>query len=185
MGCGGDYLPHDSLLLVEGSGFFHHFEGFDNVADLDVVEVFEADTTFEVTDHFAGVVLMALEGGNLTGVHHHAVTEEAGKGVTGKLAVRDHTTGDDADLGHGEGIAHFGLAKVHFLRHRSEHAGHSGLDLFTQLVDDIVEADIDLFLFSTSLTLAVGRTLKPMMMALEAAASMISDSEIADRKSVV
>ena len=28
---------------LQRSGFFDHFEGFDNIADLDVVEVFEAD----------------------------------------------------------------------------------------------------------------------------------------------
>ena len=80
-------MPPGILLLVQRSGFFHHFEGFDNVADLDVVEVFETDAALEVADHFAGIVLMTLEGSDLAGVDHHAVAQEAGKSGTGELAV--------------------------------------------------------------------------------------------------
>ena len=60
---------------LERSGFFNGLKGFDDVADLDVVEVFEADAAFVALDHFAGVVLEALEGADLAGVDHHAVAQ--------------------------------------------------------------------------------------------------------------
>ena len=54
---------------LQRSGFFDHFVGFDNVADLDVVEVFEADAALVALEDFADVVLEAAERGNLAVVH--------------------------------------------------------------------------------------------------------------------
>ena len=72
---------------LQGGSLFDGLEGFDDVADLDVVEVLQAHAAFVALDHFAGVVLEALEGADLAGVDHHAVAEQAHAGVTGDLAV--------------------------------------------------------------------------------------------------
>lgn len=108
---------------LQRSGFFDHFEGFDNIADLDVVEVFEADAALVALEDFADVVLEAAERGNLAVVHNHAVAEQTDAGVTGELAVDDMAARDGADLRHGEDFAHFGLAEVHLAADGSEQTG--------------------------------------------------------------
>ena len=59
--------------------------------------------------------------------------------------------GHGADLGDAEGLADLGLALVDFLEHRREQAGHGLLDLVGQVVNDRVQADVDLLLLGQRL----------------------------------
>ncbi len=54
-----------------------HDEGLENIADLDIIELFKSDTAFVALCHFLGVVLEALERGDLILENDHAVTKDA------------------------------------------------------------------------------------------------------------
>ena len=47
--------------FLQRRGFFDSFESFDDVANLDVIEVFKAHAALIALDHFLGVILEALE----------------------------------------------------------------------------------------------------------------------------
>ena len=46
---------------LERSRLFHGFKGFDDVPDLDVVEILEAHAAFHALGHFPGVILEAFQ----------------------------------------------------------------------------------------------------------------------------
>src|SRR5206468_7935752 len=85
-----------------------HREHLDDVADLDVVEPFEADATLEASLHFADIVLEPSQRPNLPFVDHDVVANETGVGVAGPRdpPFGDQTAGDRSVLRHLEGIAH-------------------------------------------------------------------------------
>lgn len=120
--------------------------GFDGVAFLDVVASLEGDTALEVGGDFLDVVFETLEGGDVAGEDHHAVADEAGFVGTGDFTVDDIGTGDVADLGDVEDLAHFDHRGDFFLDDGLEHAFHGFLDFLDGVVDDGVEADVDAFL---------------------------------------
>ena len=54
------HLPRPDSL--QRRRFFNSFESLDDVANLDVIEVFKAHAALIALDHFLGVILEALEG---------------------------------------------------------------------------------------------------------------------------
>ena len=120
--------------------------GFDGVAFLDVVTALEGDTALKVGGDFFDVVFEALEGCNVAGEDHHAVANEAGFVAARDFAVDHVGTGDVADLGDVEDLAHFDHGSDFFLDDGLEHAFHGLLDFFDGVVDDGVEANVDAFL---------------------------------------
>src|SRR5262245_8196541 len=64
-----------------GSSDLGYAEGFQNVANLDVVEVGDAYAAFKAGANFAGVVFEALERAELGGVDNGAVAQHAHLGV--------------------------------------------------------------------------------------------------------
>jgi hypothetical protein len=54
-----------------------HLEGLDGVADLDVVEVLDAQAALVTVGHFLGIVLESLEIAEVAGVDHDAVSDQA------------------------------------------------------------------------------------------------------------
>src|SRR5215218_5179872 len=77
-----------------------HNEGFDDVADLDVVVLLEADAAFEPRLDLGHVVLEASQRADLAFVNDHVVAEQARLRVarTGDAPLRDHAAGDGAEL---------------------------------------------------------------------------------------
>ena len=84
---------------LERSRLFHGFKGFDDVPDLDVVEILEAHAAFHALGHFPGVILEAFQGGNPAGIYHHAVAQQPYAGGTDDLSIRHEAAGNDSDLG--------------------------------------------------------------------------------------
>ncbi len=72
-----------------------------------------------------------------------AIAKEANLGATGDLTAAHAATGDGADPGHTEDLADLGFAGDHFFELGRQHADHRLLDVFEQLVDDLVRADLD------------------------------------------
>src|SRR5262249_16327091 len=75
-------------------------EHLDHVADLDVVEFFEADAALEARLHLADVVLEAAERSDLAFVDDDVVAHEARLRVAGArdAALGDHAARDRAEL---------------------------------------------------------------------------------------
>ena len=106
-----------------------------------------------------------------------ALAEEADLGAAGDGAVVHVAAGDWPDPGHREDLADLGLAGDDLFELGREQADHGVLDVLEDLVDDLVGADLDVLGCSaSSRALRSGRTLKPMIVALDAAASWMSFS---------
>src|SRR4029453_6652578 len=121
-----------------------HLEHFDDVANLDVVEVLQADTALEPGLHLGDVVLEAAQGGELAFPHDDAVANQASLGValSRDAAITDLAAGDGADFRHAECLAHRRTADPHFFERRIQHAGHRLFDLIGHVVDDRMHADV-------------------------------------------
>ena len=104
-------LPGDLLLGV----------AFDDVADLDVVEILDVETAVHAGGDFLDVVLVTLQGAESARVDHDAIADDADLRVTGDLAVQNHTAGDGADLADLEGFADFEVAGNHLQKRRKAH----------------------------------------------------------------
>src|SRR6266852_7546991 len=108
-----------------------HGEDLDDVADLEVVELLEADAALEARLHLADVVLEAAERSYLAFVDDDVVAEETRLRVAG---TRDapfghHAAGNRAELRHLERLAHVGHADADFLESRLQEPCHRLLHL--------------------------------------------------------
>src|SRR5204863_1958666 len=142
--------------LTELGGEFLGCEGFDEVADLDILVTGEVDAALDALADFADIVLEALERGDLTLPEFGAFAEEANLGVAADEAIGDAAAGDLADLGDLEDVEHLGAAGVVLLEDGLEETVHGFSDLVLQLVDDGVQADLDVFALGDFGGLAVG-----------------------------
>ena len=90
----------------------------------------------------------------MTLMEYDAVADNADLSVALDLAVLHIAAGDGAHLRHLEGLAHLGDAGVlfHDIRRQKTHA--RGVDVLNRLVDDAIQADVDLFLLCLLLRLA-------------------------------
>src|SRR5687768_8820813 len=118
----------------------------DLVAVLDVVEVLEPDAALEALAHLGDVVLEAAQrpDGALPG--DDAVADEPRARVAPDDAVEHAAARDDARLRHAEGLEDERLAQNLLGLDLVEHADHGGAYLLLDLVDDRVEADVDVLL---------------------------------------
>src|SRR5690606_27946871 len=133
------------------------FDCLDLVTDLDVVELAEADTSFEVRTNLGDVVLEATQ--RLDGEpvpHHDAVADDPRLGVPGDGSGAHDDTCDVSELGGTEYLADFGDTRLDFFVLRLEHALERVLDVFESVVDDRVEPDIHAFPHRTVAGLRIG-----------------------------
>src|SRR5260370_30187734 len=101
-----------------------HVEAFENVPNLDVVEVGDACTTLKAGADFVGVVLEPAQRTDPPGIDHDAFTEHADLGVALEYAIEHVTAHDGADTLDTERIAHFRAPQMRFLENRIEQSGH-------------------------------------------------------------
>src|SRR6267143_2894607 len=115
---------------AEGPGDLLDAIGLDQVTDLDVVEVLDADPALEALAHFADVVFEALERGQRPVVDLDPVADHAHAGGPRDDAAAHEAAGDGADFGDLEQLAHLRLAQDDFLALRGQQAFHGRLHLF-------------------------------------------------------
>src|SRR5438105_10342572 len=118
-------------------------EGFDDVADLDVVVAFEHDAALETGGDLADIVLHPTERGDRAFPDGLLAPDEAGLRAAPDEAVGHHAARDRRLVG-GEDLAHLSVPEDALDHLRLEHAGESLLDVVEQLVDDLVLANVDL-----------------------------------------
>ncbi len=112
-------------------------EGFDDVANLDIVEVLDTDAAFHTGLDFLGLVLAPLERRHFAGVDHDAVADEAYLAL-GEFAVAHQAAGNGAHLGNLEGLLDLGGSGNLFLLFGLEHTLQTVLDLVDGIVNNRV-----------------------------------------------
>ena len=123
-------------LLIERLLDLGYYEGLDHVTDLDVVELLDSDTALHSGRNFLGVVLVPLEGCDVTGVDHDTVTDKATLGRLGDLSVTYEATGDRSYLGNLEGLLDLCGSGDLLLLDRLEHTFDTVLDIVDRIIDD-------------------------------------------------
>src|SRR5690606_34379898 len=123
------------LVFVELRGF----------AGLPVLDVGDGDTAIGAALHFPDLVLEAPQAGHGAVVDHHVVAQHAHMAVAPGHAVGHQAAGHPADLGDPEDLLHLGDADGGLLTLGRQHAGHDGLDVVHQVVDDRIVANLDAF----------------------------------------
>ena len=66
-----------SQLLLQFLLDFNFSEGFKHVAYLDVIEVYETNTTLKVGSHLLHIILISLQGVDRSSVHHDTIAHHA------------------------------------------------------------------------------------------------------------
>src|SRR5215475_7249134 len=122
-------------------------EGFDDVAELVIVETFDGDAAFVSLLHFADVIFEAAQTADVTFEDDHVVADQAGMRRAFDRAVRHHAAGDRADLRHADDVADFGLADDGLFGCGFHQPEHRVADLFFHLIDDRVQPDVHVLLF--------------------------------------
>src|SRR5688572_3717404 len=103
--------------LLEGCSYLLNLVALDDVAGLVAVEIIKLDAALEAGADFVGVVLEALERGDLSFVYDLLPATKAGGNVAIDLSLGDETAGHKT-LGQREYLADFRLAGFRFLEIR-------------------------------------------------------------------
>src|ERR1039458_5116583 len=103
---------------------------------------------------FADIFLKAPHRANLALEHHHIVAQQASFRVAFNDTIGDVTTRNHTYLGYTEGVANIGASKINFLDDWLEQSRHGALNLIRQLVDDGVQANVNLLLVGQFLSFA-------------------------------
>src|SRR5690606_30565840 len=137
-----------SLALVAGlqrACYLNPLEHLDPVASAHVVVVLHADTALHAVPYFADVILEATQGFQLAFVDDHVFTQYPDRAVAVDRALDDHTTGHRTELRRTEHVTYFGNTEDLLAHIAAKHARQGLLDVFDDLVDHAVVAQIQAF----------------------------------------
>src|SRR5208337_318993 len=130
-------------------------EVLNDISDLDVAIISDRDAAFHAVTHFADVFLEAPHRADLALEDDYVVAQQSDFGIALDHAVGDVTAGHGTHFRNAEGIAHLSASKVGLFDDRFEQSGHGALDFILQLVNDRVQADVNLFLLRQFLRFAL------------------------------
>src|SRR3982751_3210997 len=133
----------------------------DDVADLEVVEVLDADAALESFAHLAHVFLEATERRDGAVVDLHAITDDARTTLAVDDAAAHGAAGDRAEAGDLEHLAHHRLTGDDLTLFRAEEALERGADVVYRLVDDAVEPDVHALTFRRGAGIVVRPYVEP------------------------
>src|SRR5690606_36029361 len=133
------------MVRLQAARHLDLLEHFDLVADLDVVVALHADTALHTVTHFGDVVLEATQRFQLAFEDHHVLAQYADRTVAVDGALDDHAASDSAELRRTEHVTHFRGAQDVLANIAAEHTGERLLDVFDDVVDDVVVAHIEAF----------------------------------------
>src|SRR5271167_5149717 len=150
--------PGERLVRFLNEGFGCYPLGdevLDDIPDFDVAVVRDRDAAFHAVPHLANVFLEAPHRADLALEHDHVVAQQAHFSITLDNAVGNVTASYGTHLRDAEGVAHLGASEVGLLDDWFEQSGHGAFDFVLQLVNDRVQADVNLFLLREFLRLAL------------------------------
>src|SRR6185437_2930283 len=115
----------------------------DNVADLDVVEVLDADTALEALAHFTHIILEAAQRADDAVVHLDTIANDTHATRAVDDSIAHAATSDDADARDLEYLADLRVAENHLALFGAKHAFQRELHILDGFVDDLVQLDLD------------------------------------------
>src|SRR4051812_24529356 len=133
----------------------------DNVADLEVVEVLDADAALESFAHLTHVFLEATERRDGAVVDLHAIADDARTTLAVDDAAAHGATGDRAEAGDLNPPAPHRLTGDDLTLFRTEEALEGGADVVYRLVDDAVEPDVHALTFRRGAGIVVRPYVEP------------------------
>src|SRR5579875_95644 len=125
------------------AGYLPLLVRLDYVAGPEILVVRQAHAALEALVHLAHVFFEAPERSDRALPQDDTVSEEPHLRTTADRAVGHIAAGDKADPRDPEHFANFRLSGHHLFELWSQHADDSGLDVFDQLVNDLVRPDLD------------------------------------------
>ena len=139
---------------------FALFEGFDDVAGLQVLVIRETDSTFEASGYFTSVILEAAQTGDRALPDNRTITQESNLGPTSDDTVAHEASSDRPNLWHAEDFTNFCFTSNNLFVNRGEHPEHGRLDLFNKFVDDFVSSNLNAFSLSQFTAALVGTNIE-------------------------
>src|SRR6266568_5158524 len=134
---------------------FGDVEAFQNVANLDVIEVGHARTAFETRAHFAGVVFEPLQRTQLRRVNNCSVANHANLRFALQNSIDDVAARHRACAFYLERVPHFRTAQIGLCNDRLEQTFHSLLNFVRNFVNDVVRPNVHVLLLRQVRCLAV------------------------------
>src|SRR5450756_1149085 len=120
-----------------------HLVGLDDVVNPDVVEAAKVDTALEALANLDHIILESTQTGDLDALGDDGTaTDDPCLGAALDLTGADQRTGDVAEIGRLEDLAHLGGAQLDLFVLRLKHALERCLDVLDRRVDDRVEAHV-------------------------------------------
>src|SRR5215211_1664115 len=115
----------------------------DDIADFDVVEVLDGDTTLEPFAHFAHVVLEPLERRDGPVEYLDTIANHANATLAVDDAAANRAAGDRPDARDLEHFAHFGLTQNNLALLGTKHSFHRRANVGHRFVNDAVQLDLN------------------------------------------
>ena len=131
---------------LEAASNLDLLEHFDLVTDFNVVVALDADTAFHAGTHFGSVILEAAQRFQLAFKDNDVVTQYADWTVTVNNTFQHHTACDSTELRRTEHVADFSDTQDVLPDVTAKHAGKGFLDVFDDVVDDVVVTHVQAFL---------------------------------------
>src|SRR5262249_46463780 len=125
-----------------------HLEAFQDVPNLDIVEIGDPGAALKSSTDFVGIVLEALQRAEPRGVNNRGVAHHADLRVALEHPVEHVASGNRSRTLDAKSVAHFRATEVRFLDDGFEEALHRLFNLVGNFVDDGVQADVYTFLLS-------------------------------------
>src|SRR5713101_1201762 len=130
-------------------------KAFQDIADLHVVEIGDSRAAFKTSAHFACVILESLQRAELRCVNHNSFAQHAHLRVALQDAIDHVAARNRSRTLDPERVAYFRPAQVSLRDHWHEQAFHGFLKLVRNFVNDVVRADVHMFLLRKVQRLAV------------------------------
>src|SRR5471032_3133853 len=131
---------------LEAASHLDFLEDFDLVTGLDVVVALDADTAFHAGTHFGHVVLEAAQGLEFAFENNDVFAQYTDRTVAVNHTFQNHTASDRTKLRRTEHVTHFGDTQDVLPDVAAKHAGEGFLDVFDDVVDDVVVTHVQAFL---------------------------------------
>src|SRR5882724_13691410 len=123
------------FLELRGSNLLDYIR-LNLVSDLDVIKVFQADTTLEAFTHFRNVIFETTQRSDVAFPTDHPIANQSRAGVAANVAIDDHRAGNHTCFGNPENFTHVSLADDSLFFDGLEHANHRSPNFFFNLVND-------------------------------------------------
>ena len=138
-------LATQNLIQTGRSHLFFDIR-FDHVAQFEIVEAIQRDTTFIPLLHFAHVIFKAAQTANRSIKDDDVIADQPRLRSAFDEAIQHIRTRNRTNPRYANDVAHFSLAEHSFLDGRIQHTDHGIANFFFDFIYDRMQANIHIFL---------------------------------------